>query len=262
MKRRKVILWTLFLCYCLTAVLCLFSPRPLFSERSADTVPAASAATAPDTLFPEPDQTETARSHTAQEEAENTASENSASENTVQEAESPFPPVPFSCRTVFLPLNVRSMPSINSPVIAKIQPGEQGMVTGIIDTDWVSVLYQDINGYCAARYLEYTLSPQTTGEIGNLSDTNQNPPTQTEKKSPDVQTVKADIIKIVQGCYIRKEPDWRNPEVIIRVAEAGASYPHVPEQDTPSFYAIQLPDRSVAYVSVDYACLGEGEGRE
>lgn len=274
MKRRKRILWTLFLFYCLTAVLCLFFKTPLFSKKPADAAPVSSTDAALETLFEKPEQAEvngveqdTQEQTPSEQDTANASSQeetaaaptDKSSANAASEAENAFSPVPFSCKTVFLPLNVRSMPSLTSPVIAKIRPGEQGMVTGIIDADWVSVLYQDTAGYCAARYLEYTLpqSPEAAGENGKLSDTQPDEPALPEQKASQGQTAKADNIKIIQGCYIRKEPDWRNPDVIIRVAEAGASYPHVPEKDAPSFYAIQLPDRSVAYVSVDYASLGE-----
>ncbi|MBO5292152.1 MAG: SH3 domain-containing protein [Lachnospiraceae bacterium] len=275
MKQRKIILCALCIFYGIAAGGCLLYDT---SVSSVKTIPAVvSPDTASDELFDETESEEaesieavsdeTCSVETAPAESDMPPSTETASEpdspaepQIVEDTEPSFTPIPFTCKTT-LQLNVRDIPSMEGKVIAKIKPGEQGGITDIIDENWVAVHYQDITGYCASRYLEYEL-PEIETEHDTVQSDSFTASSSPEDEPDSIQNSNSDYIIIKQGCYIRSTPDWRSSENILRVADTGTFFPHIPEKDTPSFYAIQLPDRSTAYISVDYSAVGEKPSEE
>ena len=244
MKKRRTMLWMLLLFYCCAAALCVCLRTISPGRTCADTALPTAVTDAPSNTTPALE-TESI--------PEETAEAGDSENDRLPAAPSPettFVPVPFVCQTRFLPLRIRYTPYLTGQVIGRILPGEEGIITGIVDEEWVCILFHEIFVYCDARYLDYSLSQSPAG---TAQQTSADIDTERAPTPPPEQQAAYDMVHIIQGCYIRRQPDWRDAGTIIKAAQADACYPHAAQKDTPNFYAIQLPDRTIAYVSADYA---------
>ena len=144
--------------------------------------------------------------------------------------EEEFVPIPFTYNAKGK-LRIRDIPSLEGNIVANIYPGSSGEITEIVDEEWAAVNYQGITGYCASEFLTFGQDGEETADA----------------------PVAAGFVRISRTCNIRDFANGAAPENILGTAETGSVYPHVQELDTPYFYAIQLDDGTVAYVSSDYS---------
>lgn len=182
-------------------------------------------------------------------------------------------------------INIRNSPQMSGSIIGKISPYRIGEVLKIIDNEWALVSYEDTIGYAAYRYLRFSLpkplensksadvteitemtssADQNNSEIASSSaepssttETSESTEAASSAKNKGSAAVKKDSVYIVEGCYIRSTPEWDNTQNILRAADKGTTYPHVPDNDTPNFYAILLPNKTTAYVSIFYTEIKE-----
>lgn len=284
MKQRKIILYALCIFYGIAAVGCLLYHTSVSSPNAAES--ASAQPTVATEISTETDASEANLSETELTETDSSdsqealLSDSKASETDVQEAseetaglqtedsentESAFTPIPFTCKSK-PSLNVRDIPSTEGKVVAKIKFGASGEITELVDDEWAAVSCQGITGYCAIRYLEYGSDSQETDADVIQADSAATPSTddgQPEVSSSpsgegqtEIQSANSSgTIVIRKGCYVRSESNSHSSESILLTAKAGDSFPHIPKMDTPYFYAVQLPDQTIAYVSVGYSAV-------
>lgn len=261
MKQRKNILCALCIFYGIVTAGCLLyhtavsspketesnplqasvSAKQLTEEASSEadlSEPASSEAGTEEVPMPD---TESPKNNEEAESADNDAQASQAdavetADTTEQEeAEDVFTPIPFTCKTK-PSLNIRDTPSTDGKVVAKIKFGATGEITDIVDDEWAAVRCHNTTGYCAIRYLAYGDALEALTTSGT--------------------------VVILKGCYVRSDPNSHSSDSILLTAKSGETYSHVPEMDTPYFYAIQLPDKKLAYVCTDYCTVKNNSSEE
>lgn len=175
--------------------------------------------------------------------------------------ENPLPPVPFvsKCR---INLHIRQQPSLSAKIIGRIPTRASGIIIELVDDQWAKIIYQDITGYSAYRYLDFDPAfgtavsvqeevPETTASLES------EPVPEEASAATDEETVtqvsEQAVIVIRSSCYIRSSAGDKNKRNIIMTAQSNDTFPHMAAYDQPSWYAIAVEGQSLAYVSTKYA---------
>lgn len=151
-------------------------------------------------------------------------------------------------------VNIRNSPTMKGKIIGKIPPGGQGSIQEFINTEWLKLSFNGLEGYSAFRYFTIAM-PQKQEPVPTPAEPEkkQEPVVKETEPTEEVQnSIEGDEVIIVNNCYIRSSTNSHTMENVIDVAEKDSVYPHEAEKDTESWCCITLSDGRSGYVSRGY----------